>query len=98
MAEELAVRVIVLDPPPITAGPEQVTPVGKAEQEGVTVPVKPPSAVTVRVTVPVLPLATVTAEGLTDRVKSAPLVELVQTEGAFTRFAMLTEPRPVAES
>ena len=98
MAEELAVNVMVLVPLPITAGPEQVTPEGKSEQAGVTVPVKPPFAVTVSVTVPVLPLETVTVEGLSDKLKSAPPVVLVHADGAFTRFATLTEPRPVAAS
>ena len=58
---------------------------------------KPPSAVTVRVTVPVPPLATETLEGLSDREKSAPAVVVFQVD-ALTRFAALTEPRPVAES
>ena len=98
MAEEVAVIVIVLVPLPITAGPEQVTPEGRSEHAGVTVPVKPPFAVTVRVTVPVPPLATETLEGLSDREKPAPAVGLVHTDGAFTRFATLTEPRPVAKS
>ena len=98
MAEEVAVNVIVLVPLPITVGPEQVTPEGKPEHAGVTVPVKPPFAVTVSVTVPVLPLATVTVEGLMDKLKSAPPVELAHADGALTRFATLTEPRPVARS
>lgn len=98
MAEELAVNVMVLLPLPITAGPEQVTPEGKSEQVGVTVPAKPPFAATVSVTVPVAPLATVTVEGLIDKLKSAPPVELVHADGAFTRLATLTEPRPVAKS
>ena len=97
MAEEAAVMVIVLEPLPITAVPEQVTPEGKSEQAGVTVPVKPPFAVTVSVTVPIPPLETVTVEGLSDREKSAPPVVFFQAD-AFTRFATLTEPRPVAKS
>ena len=37
MAEEVAVNVIVLVPLPMTAGPAQVTPVGRSEHAGVTV-------------------------------------------------------------
>src|SRR5690348_16309218 len=101
MAEEFAVNVMVLVPLPITAGAEQVTPVGKSEQAGVTVPVKPPFAVTVSVTVPILPLATVTVDGFRDSVKSAPFVPggaSFQADGALTRLATLTEPSPVARS
>ena len=101
MADEVAVNVMVLVPLPITAGPEQVTPVGKSEHAGITVPVNPPFAVTVSVTVPVAPLATVTAAELRDSEKSAPFVPggaSFQADGALTRLATLTEPSPVAKS
>jgi hypothetical protein len=95
----VVVKVMVVVPLPVTAEPEHVTRSGRAEHVGVTVPVKPPSAATVNVTVPCAPgLATVTVGELKDSVKS-PLAFVVEVHtAAFTKLAAFTDPRPVAKS
>jgi hypothetical protein len=100
LPEAAVAKVMVVVPLPVTAEPVHVTRVGRAEQVGVTVPVKPPSAATVNVTVPGAPgPVTVTVGELKDSVKS-PLAVVVEvhTAGAFTRLAAFTDPRPVAKS
>lgn len=94
VAVELAVRVSVLAPMVGFGLNPAVTPLGSAEFESVTLPVKPFAGTTLMVVDPKEPWVMVKLEGEAFRVKLGE----VPVGHEFTRFAALTVPIPVAKS
>ena len=81
VAVELAVKVTTLLPVVGFVPKLAVTPLGRADVESVTLPVKPPDGVTVTVELPLLPCATVKLLGEADSEKFGP-----DTTGKFTQL------------
>ena len=81
VAVELAVKVTTLLPVVGFVPKLAVTPLGRADVESVTLPVKPPDGVTVTVELPLLPCATVKLLGEADNEKFGP-----ETTGKLTQL------------
>jgi len=93
VAELLAASVSTLLPVVGLVPNEAVTPLGRPEAASVTLPVKPPTSVTVIVEVPLLPWAIVNDDGEAESVK--PWVTLAFTVSAIVVLAVSEPEVPV---